>query len=108
VVHAGVRPGIALSEQSPDDLTELRTLGRDRASREGIPWYDAYDDAKVILFGHWPAPAPRRSKRAIGLDTGCVYGHQLTGYIIESGEFINVPANDVYDPPSSRFTGELR
>ncbi len=99
VVHAGVRPGIALSKQAPEDLTELRTLGADRTSREGTPWYEVYDDEKIILFGHWPAPAPRRAKRAIGLDTGCVYGYQLTGYILETDQFIQVPAKDVYDPP---------
>ncbi|HYH86538.1 MAG TPA: metallophosphoesterase, partial [Pyrinomonadaceae bacterium] len=40
VVHAGLRPGVALDEQSPDDLTELRTLGHDRTSHEGTPWYE--------------------------------------------------------------------
>lgn len=81
VVHAGVRPGIALSEQSADDLTELRTLGSDRTSRDGIPWYEVYDGEKVILFGHWPSSEPRRSKHAMGLDTGCVYGNRLTSFV---------------------------
>lgn len=105
VVHAGVRPGIALSQQSRDDLIELRTLGLDRASRSGIPWYEVYDDEKIILFGHWPSPEPRRGKHAIGLDTGCVYGNRLTGYILETGQFLEAPANEVYDPPRRRFTG---
>ncbi len=108
VVHAGVRPGIALSQQSPNDLMELRTLGADRTSREGIPWYEVYDDTKVILFGHWPYPKPRIAKRAIGLDTGCVYGHRLTGYVVETGEFIDVPAREAYDPASDHFTNALR
>ena len=97
VVHAGVRRGIELSEQAPEDLTELRTLGPDRTSREGTPWYEVYDDAKVILFGHWPNAIPRRGTHAIGLDTGCVYGYQLTAYIIETGEFAQVQARQTYD-----------
>jgi serine/threonine protein phosphatase 1 len=97
VVHAGVRPGLALSEQSRDDLTELRTLGSDRTSRDGTPWYEVYDGEKVILFGHWPSPKPRLSLRAIGLDTGCVYGNCLSGYIVETGEFFQVPAKEAYD-----------
>lgn len=92
VVHAGVRPGVALDEQSPDDLTELRTLGEDRTDRKGTPWYEVYDGEKVVLFGHWPNGEPRRGRRAVGLDTGCVYGYWLTAYIIETGEFISVPA----------------
>ena len=32
VVHAGIRPGVALHSQTTDDLTELRSLGKDRGS----------------------------------------------------------------------------
>jgi len=103
VVHAGVRPGIPLDEQTAEDLTELRTLGVDRTSRSGTPWYEAYDGEKVILFGHWPSPKPRVSKRAIGLDTGCVYGYSLSAYIVETGELFQVPAKEAYDPPRRDF-----
>ena len=104
VVHAGVRPGIKLEDQALEDLTELRTLGPDRTSREGTPWYDVYDAEKVILYGHWPAPTPRRSRHSIGLDTGCVYGHQLTAYIVETDQFIQITANQVYDAPKQRLS----
>lgn len=96
VVHAGLRPGIRLEEQSTEDLTELRTLGGNPRSRKGQPWYEAYDDHKVALFGHWPAPEPRIGQRAIGLDTGCVYGYFLTAYIIETLQFVNVKARAAY------------
>ncbi len=103
VVHAGVRPGIALAEQSREDLTELRTLGPDRTRREGVPWYEVYDQEKVVLFGHWPASEPRRGRSALGLDTGCVYGGRLTAYLIETGDLISVVAQKVYDPPRVQF-----
>lgn len=99
VVHAGVRPGVPYDLQSPDDLTALRTLGADRTSREGTPWYEVYRGEKIILFGHWPASAPRRAPCAIGLDTGCVYGYDLTAYVIETGEFISVKARRAYSVP---------
>ncbi|HVF27249.1 MAG TPA: metallophosphoesterase, partial [Pyrinomonadaceae bacterium] len=98
VVHAGVRPGVTLGAQTIEDLTELRTLGADRTSREATPWYDEYDGEKTVLFGHWPATEPRRGRNAIGLDTGCVYGFQLTAYVIETGELIQVQARREYDP----------
>jgi hypothetical protein len=101
VVHAGVRPGVALKQQSVEDLTELRTLGEDRTSREGTPWYDVYEGEKMVLFGHWPAREPRRAPSAIGLDTGCVYGHRLTAYVVETGELVSVPARRAYDPPKN-------
>jgi len=102
VVHAGVRPGVALSGQRIEDLTELRTLGPDRTSREGTPWYEHYDGEKIVLFGHWPAPEPRRGPRAIGLDTGCVYGYELTAFVLETGDFLNVRARRVYEEPKRR------
>jgi hypothetical protein len=99
VVHAGVRPCVALDQQSVEDLTELRTLGEDRTSREGTPWYEVYKGEKTVLFGHWPAREPRRAASAIGLDTGCVYGHQLTACVIETGELVSVPARRAYVQP---------
>jgi len=97
VVHAGLRPGVALHSQTTGDLTRMRTLGPDRESDEGTPWYHVYQGEKTVLFGHWPAPEPRRGPKAIGLDTGCVYGYNLTAYIIETDEFVTVPALKKYD-----------
>lgn len=102
VVHAGVRPGVALREQTIEDLTELRTLGPDRTSREGVPWYEVYDGEKTVLFGHWPAGVPRRGPRALGLDTGCVYGFQLTAYVVETDSFLSVRARRAYSAPAGR------
>ncbi|MDT5121188.1 MAG: hypothetical protein QOC96_670 [Acidobacteriota bacterium] len=104
IVHAGVRPGVALKDQAVEDLTELRTLGEDRTNRVGIPWYEVYDGDKIALFGHWPASQPRRAPRAIGLDTGCVYGFQLTAYIIEAEEFISAKARRVYEAPKRNLS----
>jgi hypothetical protein len=98
VVHAGLRPNVELHSQTTGDLTKIRTLGADRESEEGTPWYHVYYGEKTVLFGHWPAPEPRRGKKAIGLDTGCVYGYNLTAYIIETDEFVNVKAARSYDP----------
>src|ERR1043165_9240328 len=106
VVHAGLRPNVALAEQSAEDLTELRTLGPDRTSREGTPWYEVYRGERVALFGHWPMTPPRRGPRAIGLDTGCVYGYSLTAYVVETGEFFSVPARRAYEAPRGRVENE--
>lgn len=98
VVHAGVRPGVPLAEQDEDDLVELRTLGPDRASRAGVPWYEVYEGPQTVIFGHWPAPL-RRGPRALGIDTGCVYGYQLTAYVLEEDRLVSVPARRAYSPP---------
>ena len=97
IVHAGVRPNVELYSQTTSDMTAIRTLGADPESDEGTPWYHVYHGEKTILFGHWPAPEPRRGRKAIGLDTGCVYGYNLTAYIIEEDEFVTVKAKKKYD-----------
>lgn len=97
VVHAGVRPTVELYSQTTSDMTLIRTLGANPESDEGTPWYHVYHGEKIILFGHWPAPEPRRGRKAIGLDTGCVYGYNLTAYIIEEDEFVTVKAKKKYD-----------
>jgi len=99
VVHAGVRPGVALRRQMVTDLTEIRTMGANPSSRRGLPWYKVYRGRRIVVFGHWPSKAPRLAPRAIGLDTGCVYGGRLTGYIIESNQFVSVPARRAYATP---------
>lgn len=97
VVHAGLRPNVELHSQTTGDLTRIRVLGPDRESEEGTPWYHVYNGEKTVLFGHWPAAEPRRGPKAIGLDTGCVYGYSLTAYIIETEEFVSVKAKRAYN-----------
>ncbi|HEX8852432.1 MAG TPA: metallophosphoesterase [Pyrinomonadaceae bacterium] len=104
VVHAGLRPGVALDAQTEEDLTELRTLGAKPQSRKGTPWYEVYEGPPTVLFGHWPAPEPRRAPHALGLDTGCVYGHRLTAYVLETSELVSVPARRAYDTPGRAFS----
>jgi len=103
VVHAGVRPGVPLKHQMASDLTGLRTMGANPSGREGVPWYEVYRGKRIVLFGHWPAIEPRRARRAIGLDTGCVYGGRLTAYIIESDQFLSVSAYRTYDAPKRKL-----
>ena len=103
VVHAGVRPGVSLSDQMASDLTELRTMGANPSRRKGVPWYEVYRGEKIVLFGHWPAKEPRRAAHAIGLDTGCVYGGRLTAYLVESDQLISVPARQSYDVPRAKL-----
>lgn len=97
VVHAGLRPNVELHSQTTGDLTRIRVLGPDRESEEGTPWYHVYNGEKTVLFGHWPAAEPRRGPKAIGLDTGCVYGYSLTAYIIETDQFVSVKAKRAYN-----------
>jgi serine/threonine protein phosphatase 1 len=67
-VHAGVRPGIPLAEQAPEDLLWIR--------HEFIE--SGEDFGRIVVFGHTPLPEPLISTNKIGIDTGAVYGGRLT------------------------------
>ena len=96
LVHAGVHPITGLGGTTRTQCLTIRTW----PPRDGIVgrrWHDhIVDRRKTIVFGH---DAPRRLvlKRgqdgrpfAIGLDTGCVYGGLLTGYIFEEDRLVQV------------------
>ena len=69
-VHAGLRPGIPLEEQSTYDLLWIR--------HEFIN--SSYDFGKFVIFGHTPVSynVPYMWEKKIGIDTGLVYGGKLT------------------------------
>ncbi|MDX9874162.1 MAG: symmetrical bis(5'-nucleosyl)-tetraphosphatase [Spongiibacteraceae bacterium] len=54
------------------------------------PWFELLPSsvhAPRLLFGHWAALQGRSTNpRCIGLDTGCVWGNQLTLFNLETGE----------------------
>lgn len=67
-VHAGIRPGIALKDQSLEDLVWIR---------ESFIYSEERFE-KRIIFGHTPFYEPLIMENKIGLDTGAVYGNKLT------------------------------
>ncbi|MDT8440118.1 MAG: metallophosphoesterase family protein [Desulfuromonadales bacterium] len=79
-VHAGLRPKVPLAEQSVDDLLWIRQ-----------EFLAAGDDCeKTVVFGHTPFLEPLQERRRLGLDTGCVYGRQLTCCEVRSRQFWSV------------------
>jgi bis(5'-nucleosyl)-tetraphosphatase (symmetrical) len=59
-----------------------------------VPWFDARDrkNAHVtIICGHWSALGLRRRDDLIALDTGCVWGRELTAVCLDDGSLWQVP-----------------
>ena len=81
-VHAGIRPGVALDAQVPDDLLWIRE--EFLLADPELPW--------LVVFGHTPYrdgplfDVPRK----IGLDTGCVYGGHLSCLDLTGGRLHQV------------------
>ena len=61
-----------------------------------LPWFrlpKRKTADQAIIFGHWSALGLHYENNTICLDTGCVWGQELTAYHYPSGEVISVPAN---------------
>ncbi len=67
-VHAGLREGIPLEHQKAEDLLWIRKSFID----------SSYDFGKLVVFGHTPYTEVLIQDNKIGIDTGAVYGYQLT------------------------------
>ncbi len=71
-VHAGIRPGVDLSQQTADDLLWIR----DPFLRS------SYDHGCVVVHGHTPVEAPEVCFNRINIDTGAVWSGCLTALVM--------------------------
>jgi hypothetical protein len=98
VVHAGLAP------QGVGDTTREMALVMRRWPFRDVEapfWYEVYCGDRRVVFGHDAARGHVRRERdgvpwLIGLDTGCVYGGALSGYVLETDELFQVPARRAY------------
>jgi serine/threonine protein phosphatase 1 len=79
-VHAALEPGVPLARQKREWLLW---------GRFGFIDSD-HDFSKRVIYGHTPWPAPKVEHNKIGIDTGAVYGGQLTCLVLPVMEFISV------------------
>jgi protein phosphatase len=67
------------------------------------PWAEEYRGTATVLYGHTPVPAPEWINNTMCLDTGCVFGGQLTALRYPERELTSVPAAAVYYQPARPF-----
>ncbi|KAI1295406.1 Bis(5'-nucleosyl)-tetraphosphatase, symmetrical [Halotydeus destructor] len=110
IVHAGVIPGVPLEDTDPSHLISMRNLicedeGKFTATKDdkiGSPWSSLWPGPQHIYFGHDAKRMLQKSEFSTGLDTGCVYGKQLTGVFVKgprASTFVHVNALNVYEKP---------
>jgi bis(5'-nucleosyl)-tetraphosphatase (symmetrical) len=114
IVHAGLIPGVPLAEQSiptmvtlrelPQTLTEKNNSDRTEMHHDGpdapLPssWASRWKGPEQIIFGHDAKRGLQQTDYCIGLDTGAVYGKQLTGIILPERTIVQVDSLRVYCP----------
>ena len=100
VVHAGVVPGVPLEEQERDYLLNLRSMVEGTAPTSRLlmrwPWAAAWRGPEHIVFGHDAIRGLQQYPLATGLDTGCVYGRELTALELPARRLHKVAARRRY------------
>ncbi|QRG69496.1 metallophosphoesterase family protein [Brevibacillus choshinensis] len=102
LVHAGIRPGIPLAEQNPEDLLWIRE-----------PFFLGYQGERPIVFGHTPVPklpgyhgtGPWIRQNLVGIDGGAAYRRGVMLVEWPSLQSIFVPIRDVHPYPIVQVNG---
>ena len=74
--HAGIRPGVALEAQDPQDLIWIR--GDFHRHQELHP--------KVVVHGHTPVAEPEICANRVNVDTGAFASGRLTALVVDRQE----------------------
>jgi diadenosine tetraphosphatase ApaH/serine/threonine PP2A family protein phosphatase len=72
-VHAGIRPGVALADQTEDDLIWIRSPFHTETTPH--PW--------LIVHGHTPVEAATHYGNRVNLDSGAGYGRPISVAVFE-------------------------
>ncbi len=72
-VHAGIKPGVPLEQQDPEDLMWIRGEFLDSRKNHG----------KVVVHGHMLMSQPDIQSHRIGIDTGAYATNVLTCIVLE-------------------------
>lgn len=79
-VHAGIRPGVPMADQTEDDLLWIR--------------HDFLDDPRshgfLVVHGHTAIDAPTHYGNRLNLDSGAAYGGPLSAVVIEGAEVFHL------------------
>ena len=89
-VHGGVRPGVPLENQARDDVLRMRQ-----------PFlYSEMNFGAVVVHGHSPVKAPVIRHNRIAIDTGAVFGGEMTCLMLEGDRLGFLTAEPVGEPVS--------
>lgn len=80
IVHAGIRPGVPLAQQTEDDLIWIRDEFHFSRASHG----------PLIIHGHTPVEDVFHYGNRVNIDTGVAYGGPLSAVVWQDGEIWRV------------------
>ncbi len=101
-VHGGLHPLLALEETPPEFLVTVRVCdpyGNLPSDWDGHaatiptrfrPWHEFYAGREVVAYGHWARQGLHHTHNTRGLDSGCVYGEELSAWWLRRDHIVQV------------------
>ncbi len=97
VVHGGIEIRKSLPAQTQADLLEHRWMPAPDGDGEDY-WFEHHNEPPRVFFGHTVLDRPYVSDWAVGLDTGCVHGRELSAYDLRADMVRSITAEMTYEP----------
>ncbi|KAK9753833.1 hypothetical protein K7432_017929 [Basidiobolus ranarum] len=114
-MHAGVDPAKPIESQDPNVVMNIKNILIDgtptRGKYIGESWSVAWNakqkqspNPATIVYGHQASLGLNIKEYSKGLDTGCVYGGQLTAMIYPGEHIVSVSCNRTHESYSPKLS----
>jgi protein phosphatase len=103
VAHAGMKE--EMQGRGSGKVRDFALYGETTGETDefGLPvrynWAAEYRGRAMVVYGHTPVPQPDWLNRTINIDTGCVFGGNLTALRYPEKELVSVAARETYAQP---------
>ncbi len=107
VAHAGMKE--SMQGRGSGAVRDFALFGETTGETDefGLPvrynWAAEYRGQAMVVYGHTPVPQPEWLNRTLNIDTGCVFGGQLTALRYPEKEIVSVPTVRTYAEPKRPF-----
>ncbi len=112
VAHAGMKESLAGRASGRVRAFALYGETTGETDEFGLPvrypWAEEYRGRAAVVYGHTPVPEARWLNNTLCIDTGCVFGGELTALRWPEREMVSVPAAEVYCEPVRPLKPEVR